>query len=110
MLTRSSLTPAERNFYAKLHQLLSRPGLVRGSLVEMRRTCGKEGCRCQRGRGQRHRSLYLGFKLNGRQQMIYVPTDWEDRVRTWVQRYAQIRDVLEEVSAAFVKRLKSREE
>lgn len=109
MLTRASLSPAERQFYSKLHQLLSRPGLIRGNLVEMHRRCGKGGCRCQGGPRQRHRSLYLGFKLNGRQKMLYIPKNWEGRVREWVERYSQIREVLGQVSTAFVKRLTSRE-
>ena len=108
MLTRTSLSPAERQLYSTLHQVLSRPGLLRGSLVEMRRTCGKEGCRCQKDRRHRHRSLYLGLKLKGRQHMVYVPKDWEDRVREWVDRHREIRDVLEKLSLACIKRLQAR--
>lgn len=110
MVTRASLSPAERELYSSLHQILSHPGLLRGSLVEMRRTCGKEGCRCRKGPRQRHRSLYLGLKLKGKQRMVYVPKDWEDRVREWVERHREIRDVLEKLSLAFIKRLQTRKE
>lgn len=110
MMTRTSISPAERRLYSTLHQVLSRPGLLRGSLVEMRRTCGKEGCRCRKGRHQRHRSLYLGLKLKGKQHMVYVPRDWEDRVREWVDRYHEIREVLEKLSLGCLQRLQSRED
>ncbi len=110
MEIRTSLSPAERQLYSTLHQILIPPGLLRGSLVEMRRTCGKEGCRCQKGPRQRHRSLYLGFKLKGKQHMVYVPKDWEDRVREWVDRHREIRDLLEKLSLAFIKRLQTRKE
>jgi ribosomal protein L30/L7E len=74
----------------------------------MRRTCGKEGCRCQKDRHQRHRSLYVGLKLKGKQHMVYVPKDWEDLVREWVGRHREIRDVLEKLSLACLKRLQTR--
>jgi len=76
----------------------------------MRRTCGKEGCRCRKGRRQRHGSLYLGLKLKGKQHMVYVPRDWEDRVREWVGRHHEIRDVLEKLSLAWLQRLQARKE
>lgn len=41
--------------------------------------------------------------------MIYVPPAWEERVREWVDRYAQVREVLEQLSLACLKRLQSRE-
>jgi hypothetical protein len=109
MLTLTSLSPAERKLYSALHQILRSPGLLRGSLVEMRRSCGKKACRCQKDRRQRHRSLYLGLKLKGKQHMVYVPRDWEDRVREWVDRYQEIRDVLEKLSLACIKRLQTRD-
>jgi hypothetical protein len=51
----------------------------------------------------------LGLKLKGKQHMVYVPRDWEDRVREWVDRYQEIRDVLEKLSLACIKRLQTRD-
>jgi hypothetical protein len=42
--------------------------------------------------------------------MIYVPAEWEDRVREWLDRYQQVRKVLERLSEACVTRLKQRQE
>jgi len=110
MLSRSSLPPAERRLCSKLHQILTRPGLIRGSLVEMGRTCGKVSCQCARDKARRHRALYVAVNLKGKRRMIYVPAAWEARVREWVSRYGEIRDVLEQLSLACIRRLKSREE
>lgn len=110
MLTPSSLPEWERRMYSQLKQILLSPGLLRGSLVQSRRTCGKEVCRCRTGPRQRHRSVYLGVTTRGKTRMIYVPAQWEARAREWLDRYQQIRKVLERLCEACVTRLKRREE
>ena len=110
MLTRTSLSAGERRRVSALHQILSRPGLIRGSLVEMGRTCGGKGCRCRRSATLRHRALYVAVNVEGKRRMLYVPQEWEDRVRQWVDRYGQVRDVLEQLSLACIRRLQARKE
>jgi len=104
-LSAESLDPTERRLYAQVRQMLTRAGLLRGSLVEMRRRCGKAGCRCTRSRRDQHRSLVLKIGENGRQRTIYIPPGWGDRVRTWVAHYAEIREVLEQLSRFCLKRV-----
>ena len=108
MLPRTALSKRDRDLYSKLHQLLRQPGLMRGSLVEMRRRCGKKTCRCHANPAARHASLYLGLRLNGRQRMVYIPAAWEARVREWNARYSQVRDLLERLSLAFLEQLEKR--
>jgi hypothetical protein len=109
MTPRPALSPDERRLYSKLRQLLIEPGLLRGSLVEIRRSCGKASCHCQRGGESRHPALYLGLSLEGKQKMVYVPADWQPTVREWVARYGELRSVLEQLAACFLKRLQERE-
>ena len=110
MLTPSSLPPSERRLYSELKKILDHPGLMRGSLVESRRTCGKQSCRCQTDRRRRHRAIYLGLTTAGKTRMFYVPAEWEARVREWLDRHQQVRKVLERLSEACVSRLKHRQE
>jgi len=110
MLTRALLPPAERQQYSRLRQILDRPGLIRGSLVTMGRTCGKESCRCAEAKSKRHRALYVAVNVDGKRRMIYVPAAWEGRIREWVDRYGQIRTALEKLSRRCIRRLQSREE
>jgi len=109
MLPRASLTAQESRLYSSLHSLLRQPGILRGSLVEMNRRCGKESCHCASDPTRRHRSLYLAISSKGKRRMVYVAGEWEERVREWVDRYGQLRDALEQLSQAFLKRLESRE-
>ncbi len=110
MLPRTALPKDQRAQYSRLRLLLKEPGLIRGNLVEMRRTCGKKSCRCHREPQARHRSLYLGLSLNGKHRMLYIPAQWEERVREWVARYSEVRQLLEQISLGFLERLQKREE
>lgn len=109
MPSRTALSARERALYSKLRQLLLTPGLLRGNLVEMHRQCGKAACRCSRDPTGRHRSLYLGLSLNGRRRMIYIPSAWEADVRQWVARYAEVREILEQLSLKWLARVEHRE-
>lgn len=104
-LARQSLSAEERRLYARAHQSLNQGGLLRGSLVVMRRRCGKPTCRCRGSRRKWHRSMVLKIGANGKQRTLYVPPGWEDRVRTWVARYAEIRGVLEQLCLSCLRRL-----
>jgi len=57
MRPRSHLPDPERRARSRLTQILHDQPFLCGSLVTMRRTCGKPGCKCTRG--DLHPGLYL---------------------------------------------------
>lgn len=109
MPSRMGFPARERALYSKLRRLLSRPGLLRGNLVEMRRSCGKAGCGCQADPARRHRSLYLALSLEGKRRMLYIPSAWEARVREWTTRYGEVRAVLEQIARQRLAHVERRE-
>lgn len=110
MVTRSSLSSTDRRATSRLRQLLNEPGVLRGSLVEARRRCGKRSCRCAVDEDARHRALILCVSLDGKRTSIYIPPDWEARVREWVGRYGEIRELVEQLSRSSLQRLRDRTE
>lgn len=110
MPSRMGFTAKERALYSKLRRLLGQPGLLRGTLVEMRRTCGTAGCGCGTDVARRHRSLYMALSLNGKRRMLYIPAAWEARVREWTARYGEVRGVLEQITRLRLAQLERREE
>ncbi len=82
MSPRSQRLAPERHARSRLAQLISEQPLLRGSLVQRARPCGKPTCRCQRG--QLHRSLYLATRHQGRRVLLYIPRALEEIVRQWV--------------------------
>jgi hypothetical protein len=96
MIHRSAIPPQLRSANSRLHQLLVRGSVMRGSLVQMRTTCGKENCRC--AKGHRHEALYLRQSVKGKPRMRMIPAQRQAEVRDMVARYKQAKELLEEIS------------
>ncbi|MGH2375412.1 MAG: DUF6788 family protein [bacterium] len=107
-LPRSAFSAAERGRRSRLAQILHGLRLLRGTLSVRSRQCGKPGCRCTRG--ELHVSLYLVQSHDGKQRQLYVPKEWEQRIRGAVGNYQQVQQLLEELSEMEWKRLMDRKE
>lgn len=97
---------AERRARSRLTQLISQRGVLRGSLLVRGRVCGKPNCKC--ARGQKHESLYLVISEGGRTRQLYVPKDWESRVRRWVEDHRRARQLMEEISRIYWDKVRHR--
>jgi len=102
------MSVAERALRSKLARIVTRRGLVRGSLLVRRRVCGKTRCKC--AGGQLHQSLYLVVTQGGRTRQLYVPKAWEGRVRQWAMDYQRIRHLLEELSQIHWQKVHNRQD
>jgi hypothetical protein len=96
MPARSQRTPKEREARSRAVKRVAEQPLLRGSLVNMARTCGKAGCRCQQG--HKHVSLYLAIRRGQRRTMIYIPQALEETVRQWLQTGREIEELLDFIS------------
>lgn len=79
-------------------------GLLPGTLVEQRRRCGKEGCRCTQG--ELH-GPYTYLQVAGR--LVYVPAGLAAAVARRVEVSSLLRDLLEQISAVNLELLARRE-
>ncbi len=70
--------------------------VIKGSLVYLKRICGKPNCRCVRGK--KHVSLYLSRSIKGKTTMIYIPHRYEDAVKKGVAEYKSILKSLDGLS------------
>jgi hypothetical protein len=71
--------------------------ILRGSLIERYKRCGKPGCKCADGPGHGPK-YYLSVSFPGeRPQMDYVPQEDVAATRTLIDNYHQVRNVLEEI-------------
>lgn len=75
-----------------------------GSLVEQRRKCGKEGCRC--AQGELH-GPYVYLQVAGR--LIYVPAMLAEVVGSHLERSKRLQALLMEISAINLELLARRE-
>jgi len=91
-----------------LKRVLHPRKMVQGSLYQMRRYCGKPGCKCTRG--EKHVSWYLSRAVEGKTKLTYigriVPAWLDDRVKRY-QRHqevlARIRKIDTEISSSLNK-------
>jgi len=107
-LHRSSLSPSERRHRSRLAQLAHAYPFLRGTLSLRSRQCGKPNCRC--ARGQLHVSLYVVQSHDGRPRQVYVPKEWQERIRRAVQNHQEMQTLIEELSELEWKRLRERKE
>lgn len=80
-----------------LQQMPAMDTLLRGSLIERYKRCGKPGCKCANGPGHGPK-YYLSVSFTGRRpQMDYVPLKIRTDVMVSLASYHQIRDIIEEI-------------
>jgi hypothetical protein len=83
--------------------------ILRGSLIERYKRCGKPGCKCARGRGHGPKH-YLSVGQSGqRPQMDYVPQDRSGQVEECLANYRTIRGILDQIAAINRELLRRRE-
>jgi hypothetical protein len=92
--TSSSLRRRRRQLLKQLPDLET---LLRGSLIERYKRCGKPGCKCANGPGHGPK-YYLSVSIPGGQpQMDYVPqVDYPD-VAERLANYHRVREIIEEI-------------
>jgi hypothetical protein len=67
--------------------------LLRGSLITLRRRCGKKNCHCHRD--QPHETPALSYSQAGKTRIRTLPGELVPAIRTAVQRYQRARAALE---------------
>jgi len=100
---RAQMSDREQAARSRLAQLFHGQDLLAGSVVKMERSCGKAGCRCQRG--EKHVSLYLSIRSGAGRKLIYVPRELEGWVQEQVGAYRQIQRLVQVVSQTCLGRL-----
>lgn len=72
--------------------------IIRGSLIERYKRCGKSGCHCVQGKGHGPK-YYLSISFpKSRPVMIYVPLVYKKHVEEGLKNYQDAKNILEEIS------------
>src|SRR5215470_2804030 len=94
---------------ALLRQLPPLKAILRGSLIERYKRCGKPGSKCAEGPGHGPK-YYLSVSRSGlRPQMDYVPQESHAQVAEFVANYHRAREILEGISEINRELLRRRE-
>jgi hypothetical protein len=72
--------------------------LIRGSLLEKYKPCGKPNCKCADGPGHGPK-YYLSVSHSGRRPEVeYVPGDYAEQVELFLSNFKKAKQLLEEIS------------
>jgi hypothetical protein len=89
--------PLRKRRTALLRQLPPLKAVLRGSLIERYKRCGKPGCKCAGGPGHGPK-YYLSVSYPGlRPQMDYVPQEAYAQTAEFLANYHQAREILEKI-------------
>ncbi len=83
------------------------PRILRGSLVTLRRRCGKPGCHCSND-GQRHEAPALSYSVHGRTKVVMLAESDVAAVAAALERYQAAKANLEEQANAGLDQLGDR--
>jgi hypothetical protein len=87
----------KRRRQALLRQLPPLKSILRGSLIERYKRCGKPGCKCAEGPGHGPK-YYLSVSHPGlRPQMDYVPQECFEHTTELLANYQRARELLEQI-------------
>ena len=97
----NSIQDRRRRAKDKLRALSFEP-LMRGSIVERRRKCGKSYCACANDPKRTHPGVYLSVKVEGRQYAIHLRPDDVGPIRERLEAYGRLWQLVEELTACEV--------
>jgi len=89
---------------ATSHLQVPEPGMLRGSLIELRRRCGKAACHCREG--DPHCCPALSYSQNGKTRILTLPASEVPRVRAGLRRYQEALRQLEAAAMRGIEELK----
>jgi hypothetical protein len=98
MLSDRAHTHRRRRLLREQMRALSLGPLMRGSLVERLRRCGRANCACASDPRKRHGGKFLTVQLDGRTQALHVRPEDEARVRAAIGAYTQLWKVINELT------------
>jgi hypothetical protein len=96
-MTAKSTYALKKRRLALRRKLPSLIAILRGSLIERYKRCGKPGCKCAKGRGHGPK-YYLSVSFpHTRPQMEYIPQEFYQRTKKFLMNYQRARKILEEI-------------
>ena len=89
----------------KIHSL---DNVIRGSIFEMKRLCGKENCRCAKTKIP-HKSMFLSFKYKGKTQMVPIKKSQIPQLKMRIKDYKELKAAIDELARINAELLRSEE-
>lgn len=91
----------------QLRRLTFEP-LMRGSIVERVRRCGRSNCACARDDDARHGGKFLTVSLAGRTEAVHLRPEDEEEIAKAIAAYEKLWSLVNELTSCEVTELRRR--
>ncbi len=92
-MKKAQMSREERRIISHITKIIQHSEILRANIVHMARVCGNKNCKCSRG--EKHVSMYVSRSKNGKQRLMYIPKRLENKTQRQVERYQQLKSVLD---------------
>ncbi len=89
----------------KIHSLAN---VIRGSIYEMKRFCGKPNCKCKKTETP-HRSMALSFSYKGQTKLIPIKKEQIPGIKARMNDYKELKAAIAELTRINAELLRSEE-
>ncbi len=91
-----------------LTKIKSLDNVIKGSIIEMKRYCGKKNCKCIKTKTP-HKSLFLSFKYKGKTKMIPIKKEQIPEIKSRISSYKELKSAIDELAMVNAELLRSKE-
>ena len=90
-----------------LEIISSMDNVIKGSIIEMKRFCGKKNCKCAKTKIP-HKSLFLSFKYKGKTKMIPIKKEQIPDIKARINDYKELKAAIDELAKVNAELLRSK--
>jgi hypothetical protein len=101
---RQSLSQLAGEIKRVVEPLFSNRPVIKGTVYELKRRCGKPGCKC--ARGELHARMVVSASEGGKTRLQVIPRGYLMEVEEKVRRYQELRRVRARLGEIYRKMLK----
>lgn len=89
-----------------LDTIRSLDNVLRGTVYQMKRLCGKPNCSCAETKIP-HTSLFLSFSYKGRTKLVPISEEQIPRIKSCIQDYKKLKAAIDELTRINAELLRS---
>lgn len=91
-----------------LEKIRSLDKVIRGSVFEYKRYCGKASCSCARTK-KPHKSMFLSFKYQGKTRLVPIKKEQIPEIKNRIRDYKELKAAIDELARINAELLRSEE-
>jgi len=80
-----------------LEKIRSLDNVIKGSVYEMKRYCGRPNCKCAKSKTP-HRSMFLSFTYQGKTKLIPIKKEQIPQIKKRISDYKELKAGIDELA------------